>query len=96
VRHRMAMNSDVVQSQVIVFLNQVAQNQGLLILIKGTFNPCPLFIMHLNKPMDIRKNCERPFNLMKTREGLETTRVRSQHGVVARSAFTTIVTLMNL
>ncbi len=44
--------------------------------------------------MDIRKNCERPFNLMKKREGLETTRVRSRHGVVVRSAFTTIVTLL--
>jgi len=44
--------------------------------------------------IDIRKNCERPFNLMKKREGLEQTRVRSQHGVVVRSAFTTIVTLL--
>ena len=41
-----------------------------------------------------KKNCERPFNLMKKREGLETTRVRSRHGVVVRSTFTTIATLL--
>ena len=31
---------------------------------------------------------------MKKREGLEQTRGRSQHGVVVRSAFTTIATLL--
>jgi len=44
--------------------------------------------------LEIRKNCERPFNLLKKREGLEQTRVRSQHGVVARSTFTTIATIL--
>jgi hypothetical protein len=46
------------------------------------------------KALEIRKNGERPFNLLKKREGLETVRVRSQHGLIVRSAFTTIVTLL--
>jgi hypothetical protein len=60
----------------------------------GYFQPMPTFHEISQKAIDIRKNCERPFNLMKKREGLEQTRVRSQHGVVARSAFTTIATLL--
>ncbi|MCP4392799.1 MAG: transposase, partial [Alphaproteobacteria bacterium] len=60
----------------------------------GYFQPMPAFHDTSKKAIDIRKNCERPFNLMKKREGLEQTRVRSQHGVVARSTFTTIATLL--
>lgn len=60
----------------------------------GHFQPMPVFHSGSQEAIDIRKNCERPFNLMKKREGLEQTRVRSQHGVVVRSAFTTIVTLL--
>jgi len=44
------------------------------------------------KALDIRKNSERPFNLLKKREGLEQVRVRSQHGLVAKSTFTTMAT----
>ena len=54
----------------------------------------PVFNELAEKAIEIRKNCERAFNLMKKREGLEKTRVRSQHGVVARSTFTTIATLL--
>ncbi len=61
---------------------------------KGHFQPMPTFHGASQKAMDIRKNCERPFNLMKKREGLEQTRVRSQHGVVVRSTLTTIATLL--
>ncbi len=61
---------------------------------KGYFQPMPAFNKLSQEAFDIRKNCERPFNLMKKREGLEQTRVRSQHGVVARSTFTTIATLL--
>jgi len=48
----------------------------------------------VSKALDIRKNGERPFNLLKKREGLEHVRVRSQHGLVARSTFTTMATLL--
>jgi len=60
----------------------------------GCFQPIPTFHEEAQRAIDIRKNCERPFNLIKKREGLEQTRVRSQHGVVARSTFTTIATLL--
>jgi len=46
------------------------------------------------KALDIRKNAERVFNLLKKREGLEQVRVRSQHGLVAKSTFTTMATLL--
>ncbi len=61
---------------------------------RGYFQPMPVLTKQAEKIIAIRKNCERPFNLMKKREGLEQTRVRSQHGVVARSIFTTIATLL--
>jgi hypothetical protein len=48
----------------------------------------------VSKALDIRKNGERPFNLLKKREGLEQVRVRSHHGVVARTTFTTLATLL--
>ena len=46
------------------------------------------------KAIEIRKNGERPFNLLKKREGLETVRVRSQHAILARCTFTTMATLL--
>jgi len=48
----------------------------------------------VSKALDIRKNGERPFNLLKKREGLEQVRVRSQHGLVVRATFTTMATLL--
>lgn len=56
-------------------------------------------ILHNNnelvrEALDIRKNGERPFNLLKKREGLEGYRARSQHGLLARSTFTTMATLL--
>jgi hypothetical protein len=48
----------------------------------------------IQKVLDIRKNGERPFNLMKKREGLEGYRARSQHGLLARSTFTIMATLL--
>ena len=44
---------------------------------------------------DIRKNCERPFNLLKHREGLEEIRVRSQRALISKSAITTMATLLH-
>ena len=48
----------------------------------------------VSKALDIRKNGERPFNLLKKREGLEQVRVRSQHGTIVRVTFTTMATLL--
>lgn len=44
--------------------------------------------------IDIRKNCERPFNLLKHREGLEEIRVRSQYALISKCAITTMATLL--
>ena len=48
----------------------------------------------VSRALEIRKNGERPFNLFKKREGLEQVRVRSQPGLVARTTFTTMATLL--
>lgn len=48
----------------------------------------------VEQALDIRKNSERPFNLLKNQTGLEQVRVRSQEGLLARSAFSTIATLL--
>ena len=42
----------------------------------------------------IRKNIERPFNLLKNQTGLEQVRVRSQHSLIARSIFSNIGVLL--
>ncbi len=44
--------------------------------------------------IDIRKNVERPFNLLKHREGLEEIRVRSQHALISKCSITTMATLL--
>ncbi len=48
----------------------------------------------VKKALDIRKNGERPFNLIKKREGLDDVRVRSRQAVLSRSTFCTIATLL--
>lgn len=48
----------------------------------------------VSKAIEIRKNSERPFNLLKKREGLENVRVRSQHALLARCTFTIMTTLL--
>jgi len=63
-------------------------------LDSGHFQRIPYDTGHVLDAIEIRKNGERPFNLMKKREGLETVRVRSQHGLLTRSVFTNMVTLM--
>jgi hypothetical protein len=60
----------------------------------GHFQQIPFDTEHVAKVIEIRKNAERPFNLLKKREGLDTTRVRNQHNLLARCTFTSIVTLL--
>ncbi len=47
-----------------------------------------------NLAIDIRKNVERPFNLLKHREGLEQIRVRSQQALITKCTVTTMATLL--
>ena len=61
---------------------------------RGHFQRMPVDCDHGQMALDIRKNIERPFNLIKKREGLENARVRSQVALMARVTFTTIATLM--
>ena len=63
-------------------------------LDNGHFQRIPNGSDQANEALDIRKNLERPFNLLKNREGLEQVRVRSQHALLARSVFSTIATLL--
>lgn len=60
----------------------------------GHFQRMPMDSKLAEEAVSIRKNSERPFNLMKKREGLEDARVRSQHALVVRSVFTMITTLL--
>ncbi len=60
----------------------------------GLFQRIPYHTEHIQKAHDIRKNCERPFNLIKNQTGLETVRVRSQHATMARCTLSSIAVLL--
>lgn len=60
----------------------------------GHFQRIPIDSDLAGQAIEMRKNCERPFNLMKKREGLEDARVRSQHALFGRMTFTIIATLL--
>ena len=60
----------------------------------GFFQRIPYGTDYVKDVLEIRKNAERSFNLLKKREGLETVRTRSQHGVLARCILTSITTLL--
>jgi len=60
----------------------------------GYFQPIRHGSDAVSQALEIRKNCERPFNLFKNREGLEEVRVRSQDGLLARVTFTTMANLL--
>lgn len=60
----------------------------------GCFQPLPHATAGVEKAIELRKNGERPFNLLKKREGLEYSRVRGQHNILAQSVFVTAATLL--
>jgi len=66
----------------------------LIPIDSGSFQRIPHDTEHFSEALEIRKNAERPFNLLKKREGLEQVRTRSQHALLARCTFTTIATLL--
>lgn len=59
----------------------------------GIFGQIPDYVDGIEKIKDLRKNIERPFNLLKHREGLEPLRVRSQHGLMAAATFANMANL---
>ena len=60
----------------------------------GLFQQIPYETKQIQQAHDIRKNCERPFNLLKNQTGLETIRVRSQHATMARCTLSSIAVLL--
>lgn len=60
----------------------------------GLFQRIPYHTKQIQKAIDIRKNCERPFNLLKNQTGLETVRVRSQQATIARCTLSSIAVLL--
>ena len=60
----------------------------------GCFQPFPHATTGVARAIDLRKNGERPFNLLKKREGLEYARVRGQHNILSQCVFTTVATLL--
>jgi len=60
----------------------------------GFFQHIPHHTDLIQKAHAIRKNCERPFNLLKNQAGLETVRVRSQHATMARCTLSSIAVLL--
>jgi len=63
-------------------------------LDKGIFQRIPWHVKSVKQAHDIRKNCERPFNLLKNQTGLETVRVRSQHATMVRCTLASLAVLL--
>ena len=66
----------------------------LIPMDSGLFQRVPYHVTGMKKALDIRKNCERPFNLLKNQTGLETVRVRSQSATIARCTIGSIAVLL--
>jgi len=60
----------------------------------GLFGQIPDQVDEVELVRNLRKHIERAYNLLKHREGLESLRVRSQHGVMAVSTFAHMSTLL--
>jgi len=60
----------------------------------GNFQRIPNDKNQVQQAHNIRKNIERPFNLLKNQTGLEQVRVRSQHSLIARCIFSNIGILL--
>ncbi len=60
----------------------------------GLFQSIPTGCAQHHQALDIRKHAERPFHLLKHREGLEQARVRSQHSLLARCTIASIATVL--
>ncbi len=61
----------------------------------GFFQHIPHHTDLIQEAHTIRKNCERPFNLLKNQTGLETVRVRSQHATMARCTLSSIAAIVD-
>ncbi len=66
----------------------------LIPIDQGRFQRIPIDNELAEAALEIRKNCERPFNLLKHREGLEQIRVRSQNALISKCMVATMATLL--
>ena len=76
-----------------LFVNNCSQYRFLPI-DRGLFQRIPYHTDLIEQAHDSRKNCERPFNLLKNQTGLETIRVRSQNATLARCTLSSIAVLL--
>lgn len=60
----------------------------------GLFQQIPFATDQITEAIEIRKNCERSFNLLKNQTGMETVRVRSQHATMVRCALSNMAILL--
>jgi len=60
----------------------------------GLFQQIPYETEQIKQAHHIRKNCGRPFNLLKNQTGLETIRVGSQYATMARCTLGSIAVLL--
>ena len=60
----------------------------------GLFGQIPDQVEGIETVRALRKNMERPYNLLKHREGLENTMVKSQHGLTVVTTFAMMTTLL--
>jgi hypothetical protein len=72
----------------------ICKRYRIIAFDKGHFQRMPMNSELAKQAVEMRKNSERPFNLLKKREGLENAKVRSQHALIARITFTQIATLL--
>ncbi len=70
------------------------QHSRFLPMDRGLFQRIPFATEMVTKAHNIRKNCERPFNLLKNQTGLETVRVRSQPATTARCTLSSVAVLL--
>jgi len=61
---------------------------------QGLFQQIPYETEQIKEAHAIRKNCERPFNLLKNQTGLANLRVRSQQAATARCTLSSIAVLL--
>jgi hypothetical protein len=60
----------------------------------GFFGPLPYFLKAAQQALDLRKVIERPFNLLKHRQGLEPLRTQSQESTTTVTIVANIANLL--
>ena len=75
-------------------LSSSCSQYRLIATDRGSFQRIPSISDGFQNALDIRKNCERTFNLLKNQTGMENLRVRSQKATLSRCTFSSIGMLL--